>query len=106
ILFYDYFLTLDLEVECFWGWSAKGFATLLFYINRYLSLLGNIPIIIFSFWPERVLHHNVSKLDTLLLSMQSLITLSRVLFILRLYALYDKDKRILGFLCIVTTGMV
>jgi len=108
ILFYDYFLTLDLEVECFWGWSAKGFATLLFYVNRYLSLLGNIPIIIFSFWPERVLHHNgchtLEIYQQFFLSIVQLII--SLLFILRLYALYDKDKRILGFLCIVTTGMV
>lgn len=62
ILFYDYFITLDLEVERFWKRNSRGLGAILFYINRYLSLLGNIPIIVFFFWSEPVLYHNVSPL--------------------------------------------
>lgn len=43
ILYYDYALTLSTEVERFWRrpWSLVSFG---FYLNRYLSLLGHIPV--------------------------------------------------------------
>ncbi|KAF9062333.1 hypothetical protein BDP27DRAFT_1233747, partial [Rhodocollybia butyracea] len=108
ILCYDYLITLDLEVEYFWRCSSTGFGTILFYINRYLSLLGNIPIIIFFFLPEQILRlhrcHVLEIYQQFFLSLVQLVI--SILFILRLYAIYDKDKRILGFLCMLATGMV
>ncbi len=43
ILYYDFALTVDTEIERFWGrpWSLVSFG---FYLNRYLSLLGHIPV--------------------------------------------------------------
>ncbi|KAH9916252.1 uncharacterized protein BXZ73DRAFT_105882 [Epithele typhae] len=44
ILYYDYFLTFSLEVERFWSrrFTLVSFA---FFLNRYVLLLGHIPVI-------------------------------------------------------------
>ncbi|KAJ3755719.1 hypothetical protein EV360DRAFT_85633 [Lentinula raphanica] len=63
ILVYDYLLTLDLEIERFWKRDTKRLASVLFFVNRYLSLVGNIPLMLFFFWPEPILrYHNASTL--------------------------------------------
>lgn len=47
VLYYDYLLTLSREVEYFWphqnrvGWAASSFL-----FNRYVSVLGHIPVLI------------------------------------------------------------
>ncbi|KAI0788055.1 hypothetical protein C8Q74DRAFT_1196370, partial [Fomes fomentarius] len=41
LLVYDYFLTLPAEVNLFWKRRRTG-AAVLFFANRYLSLLYNI----------------------------------------------------------------
>ncbi|KAJ3854969.1 hypothetical protein EV368DRAFT_80110 [Lentinula lateritia] len=58
IVIYDYLLTFDTEVERYWKQETRfSFATTLFYMNRYLNLLGLIPVILFDFWPNFILHH-------------------------------------------------
>lgn len=49
ILYYDHALTLPMEIQRFW---MRGFtwATMFFFINRYLAFLGHIPVIIQVFW--------------------------------------------------------
>jgi hypothetical protein len=47
LLVYDYFLTLGSEIERFWkGGFDRGlnWASFLFFANRYLALLGYIPV--------------------------------------------------------------
>ena len=45
---YDFFLTLPLEVEIVWGYEmTKNMALLL--LNRYLTLLVDIPILVLLF---------------------------------------------------------
>ncbi|KAJ3999275.1 hypothetical protein F5050DRAFT_1028819 [Lentinula boryana] len=61
IVVYDYFLTLDAEIERYWG-SRTTFATTLFYVNRYSTILGLIPRILFDFWPEPILRLRVIRL--------------------------------------------
>ncbi|KAJ3994438.1 hypothetical protein F5050DRAFT_1774515 [Lentinula boryana] len=58
ILIYDYLLTFDIEIERFWKRDTKRFASILFFINRYMTLLGNIPIVLLFFWPEPVLRYH------------------------------------------------
>lgn len=60
IVIYEYLITLDLEIERFWKRKTKGLGSVLFYVNRYLTLLGNIGIIVLFMSPELVLRHNVS----------------------------------------------
>jgi hypothetical protein len=44
---YDYFLTLSSEIERFWKrrcYCGLNWASFLFFANRYLPLLGYIPV--------------------------------------------------------------
>jgi hypothetical protein len=43
ILYYEYALTFSMEVERFWA-QRFSWASFFFYLNRYLSLLGHIPV--------------------------------------------------------------
>jgi hypothetical protein len=52
LLFYDYILTFGWEVSRYWG-SPLTFPTVLFYLNRYGTTLGNIPVIFEYFWTTR-----------------------------------------------------
>lgn len=50
VLYYDYALTLSMEYEQFWKHQSKfSTAAVLFVLNRYLSLLGEIPIVYYMF---------------------------------------------------------
>jgi hypothetical protein len=57
ILYYDYLLTLPLECSRYWG-SRITLASGFFYLNRYLALLGHIPVVFRYFWtssyPDRI----------------------------------------------------
>ncbi len=44
ILYYDFILTFRLEVEQFWG-HRLSWASGLFFLNRYSSILFNIPLL-------------------------------------------------------------
>ncbi|TDL21551.1 hypothetical protein BD410DRAFT_724285, partial [Rickenella mellea] len=48
LLYYDYLLTIDQEIKFFWG-RRITFVSGLFFACRYLSLFGNIPIILQTF---------------------------------------------------------
>ncbi|KAJ3768974.1 hypothetical protein FB446DRAFT_621425, partial [Lentinula raphanica] len=54
ILVYEYLLTLDIEIQRFWKRDMKRLASVLFFVNRYLSLFGNFPLVLFFFWPEPI----------------------------------------------------
>ena len=61
ILFYDYLLTFSMEVERFWSRARSACPSLVscgFVLNRYLSLFGNIPVLI-EFYATR--NHEVSR---------------------------------------------
>ncbi|KAJ4478436.1 hypothetical protein J3R30DRAFT_2899744 [Lentinula aciculospora] len=126
ILVYDYLLTLDLEIERFWKRDVKRLASILYFVNRYLTLLGNIPLVLFFFWPDPILRYpNVSSFVCLLVCPCNFSTQGRgaldlfaqtlifavqlnisVLFILRMHAIYGGSKRIAVFLSVVLTAMV
>jgi hypothetical protein len=44
VLYYDYVLTFSTEVERFWTQQKFSWASLFFYLNRYVSLLGHLPV--------------------------------------------------------------
>ena len=46
LLFYDYCLTLGVEIEHFWKRARISAVAALFVLNRYLTLLGQIPLIV------------------------------------------------------------
>ena len=45
MLHYDYCLTFGTEVEHFWKRARMSFVSILFVLNRYLGLLGPVPVI-------------------------------------------------------------
>ncbi|KAI0674178.1 hypothetical protein C8Q78DRAFT_1075851 [Trametes maxima] len=97
MLFYDIAITFGDEVEKIWKQRFTG-ATVLWFLNRYLSPLGYIVIIV-SFhdpsWSKAtcqryVLYPEVLKIFTA--------TAVGIIFILRLYSIYSKSNTVLyGF---------
>ncbi|KAI0752163.1 hypothetical protein C8Q74DRAFT_1393942 [Fomes fomentarius] len=70
ILYFEFALTFPLEVERFWG-RPSGWASTLFYINRYTSIIFHLPVLYKYFW---------------------------ALLIVRTYALYDCNRKVAIFL--------
>ncbi|KAG6835540.1 hypothetical protein H0H93_000391 [Arthromyces matolae] len=52
LIIYEYLITIDVEVERFWvGFRQRPpWAAFLFFINRYVTILGHIPIVFEYFW--------------------------------------------------------
>ena len=44
ILYYDFFLTLGTEVERYWTPGPWNVVSTLFFLNRYVGLLANMPV--------------------------------------------------------------
>ncbi|PPQ91013.1 hypothetical protein CVT25_013938, partial [Psilocybe cyanescens] len=110
ILYYDYLLTLPREIDRFWASRRITWASSLFYLNRYLSLLGHGPVIFQYFWrssdPDRLdvsfqcISSKCVKMSTfheyLAVIIQVIVGL---LLIMRTYALYNCNKAILILIC-------
>jgi hypothetical protein len=62
ILYYDYVITLSMEVERFWTFQSFTWASFFFFLNRYLSVVGHIPVVVEFFWttPHPAFKFNVS----------------------------------------------
>jgi len=50
VLYYDYFMTLDQEIKFFWN-KKLNIVNILFFVNRYLSIFGTVPVILQNFGP-------------------------------------------------------
>ncbi|KAI9068857.1 hypothetical protein FKP32DRAFT_1560931 [Trametes sanguinea] len=108
ILYYDFVLTIPQEIERFWT-RKLSWPSFLFFLNRYLSVIGHIPVIIefFAVIPESLScqrevnthsrrcreyqqYHRVISII-----IQGVVA---VLMLLRTYALYSRDRRVLTLL--------
>ena len=49
MLYYDYILTFKDEVHYFWRRGLNS-VTILFFVSRYMAVIGNIPVIFMYFW--------------------------------------------------------
>lgn len=45
LLYYDYFLTLPWEIDRFWHPGPHSWASIVFFANRYMALLGHVPFL-------------------------------------------------------------
>lgn len=123
ILTYDYFLTFSAEVERFWpGWlrdllglstsrhdskskqSRKqrdtegcsfSWASILFFLNRYLVILGHIPMMVDYFGIHDLLNRDMATLcQEMKIYHQSIALITQiivaVLMTMRVYALYER----------------
>jgi len=96
ILYYDYFLTLSMEVSRFWRAGSHTWASTLFLVLRYAALLGHLPFF------YRVLG-NVCNNDNLVQGLGAyhnvltllLTALATILLVMRVYALYLRSRWIL-----------
>jgi len=108
MLYYDYFLTLPMEIERFWPQRTFSWALFFFYLNRYLALLGQIPFILWNFLPQ------LSKAPHTCLHLQKyhqyFVIVAQivvgVLLIMRVYALYSRSRTVLALLCIAAGAVI
>ncbi|KII92511.1 hypothetical protein PLICRDRAFT_172593 [Plicaturopsis crispa FD-325 SS-3] len=111
ILYYDHFwLTLSDEIQFIWA-HPKTLSSVVFLLNRYVAAAGNIAVVAlgsFALTPQRYVRRTeqYSLFRQLLLLINQLLV--SVLLLLRTYALYGRDKRLLfglsGFGVIVMAG--
>ncbi|KAJ7728700.1 hypothetical protein DFH07DRAFT_850965 [Mycena maculata] len=110
LLFYDYFLTLDWEISRYWG-TPFSWPSTLFFLNRYGTLLGNIPVVIQYFWslestPQKIMVclHLESYHQYFIIATQLMVG---VMLILRTHALYERNRRVLILmLAVAASGVV
>ncbi|KAJ7131508.1 hypothetical protein C8R43DRAFT_1110720 [Mycena crocata] len=120
LLFYDYFLTLEWEVSRYWRTSFT-WPNILFFANRYGTLLGNIPVVIQYFWstagtPEKITMCGLQSSEKIIQCShlesyhQYFIIATQVMvaamLTLRTYALFERDKRALALMIVVILGAI
>ncbi|KAF8146316.1 hypothetical protein K438DRAFT_1682430 [Mycena galopus ATCC 62051] len=101
LLFYDFFLTSDVEISRYWD-SPRKFGTILFFSNHYVALFGNIPVVIQTLWttpssPEKIMvcQHLEKYHQYFIVVTQVLVGL---ILLVRTYALYHGSNRVLTFM--------
>ena len=70
ILLYDYCLTFVAEVERCWVVRRLNWGLSFFYLNRYLALFGQIPVVVKFFWTTS--NSNKTEVTILLLKIPAL----------------------------------
>ncbi|KAJ7624786.1 hypothetical protein FB45DRAFT_924211 [Roridomyces roridus] len=109
LLYYDYFLTLGAEVERYW-WNGWSWPTILFFLNRYVNVFGTILVAFQYFWTTESTPHKIQICSSLHSYHQYFAIVTQVIvglmLILRTYALYERDKRILTFLLLLTLAVI
>jgi len=102
LLYYDYFMTLPLEAERFWAFKTN-LVSALFYFNRYVCVIGHLPIIAQYLWlsssRDRLLICERLSLFHQYLAVAIQVSVG-LIFILRTYALYEQRRPILALLLI------
>ena len=62
---YDYALTIAREINLFWKRPKKPWMFVLFVSNRYITIFGHAPFLVYSFWkPDTQSDYNVGHLST------------------------------------------
>ncbi|KDR75902.1 hypothetical protein GALMADRAFT_248681 [Galerina marginata CBS 339.88] len=105
LLLYDHMLTFGEEVEKIWS-RPFTLPTLLFYINRYVTHFQYIVIQVAfheTTWTDSVCNRYVRFAGA---STTSLVAVGELIMILRVYALYLGNKKILVFLLVLLCGQV
>ncbi|KAI6142602.1 hypothetical protein BKA82DRAFT_1003386 [Pisolithus tinctorius] len=101
LLYYDYALTLGREIELFWKLPRWSWPFVLFIANRYLIVLGHVPLAVYFFWSPGV-GSNYSVCNPLLLYNGWLAIVVQavggIVMIMRVYALYERSRCVLAML--------
>ncbi|KAF7350147.1 hypothetical protein MVEN_01317100 [Mycena venus] len=123
LLFYEFFLTFNLEVSRYWGLAPTA-PNVLFFLNRYGMLFGTVPIVFQYFWtttntPQKLASTHTAwrnrdltctRCETLHTYHEWFAVVSQiiigVMLILRTYALYERNRRVLGLMVFVSAGVI
>jgi len=107
ILYYDYFLSLATEIEHFWPPKrCITWPSILFFCNRYLSLIGSVPVVLEEFYnsgkdelcaPLQTYHHYYITVIQFIVA---------VMCTLRVSALYNNNPFVIGLLIVISIGVV
>ena len=54
LVLYDYTLTIGQEIELFWKRSWRSWTFFLFIANRYITVFGRVPLLVYSFWSSEI----------------------------------------------------
>ncbi|PPQ80281.1 hypothetical protein CVT24_000425, partial [Panaeolus cyanescens] len=93
ILVYDYFLTLHLEVERFWGLPlCFNWAAAFFFLNRYMNT-----------HPRLKCHELQTYHQYIAIAVQVVVA---AMLIMRMYALYERSRRVLALYLTVSVSVV
>ncbi|KAI0777258.1 hypothetical protein BD413DRAFT_173739 [Trametes elegans] len=94
VLYYDFFLTFGEEYARVWK-NPRAVSSILFFINRYIPILGDIAVNTGNFYifPNEQVCRQYAFFRQLLLIINQVVVCF-ILF-LRTYALYGRDKRVL-----------
>ncbi|KAJ4466831.1 hypothetical protein C8J55DRAFT_526464 [Lentinula edodes] len=105
LLYYDYFLTIEGEVNLFWTYRSLTWAPVMFYLTRYFSILGSIPIMLghFSLGHVKLCLSFQTYHQYYSLALQMFIG---VLLLLRTYALFERNFKVLVLLVVVGLALV
>ncbi|KAI6006817.1 hypothetical protein EDD15DRAFT_2357858 [Pisolithus albus] len=114
---YDYALTLGREVDLFWRQPRRTWAFALFVANRYVALFGRIPAFMVNFVVDSggsnsptwfispILLRDTHRCQSLHMGDQIIIGILQfigsVIMMMRVYAFYDQDRRILAVFIVV-----
>ncbi|KAJ7067078.1 hypothetical protein C8F01DRAFT_1365243 [Mycena amicta] len=104
ILVWDHILTLGDEIRFVWL-RNKSTSSIWFLLVRYIGLLGNVPVVIFSFTTVSsavcvkytLIHQVILVLTQIIVSL---------VMIIRTFALYSRNKRVLVFLIVVSACFI
>jgi len=99
ILTHEYCFTFRLEVERFWTRNKATWIAAFFFLNRYLALLGYVPVMFQNFW-----YSSAHNKQTICRGLQSyheyhavaIQVVIAVMLIMRTHALYDRSRRVLA----------
>ncbi|KAJ7726574.1 hypothetical protein DFH07DRAFT_852729, partial [Mycena maculata] len=108
ILFFDYFLTLALEVSLIWP-SKWSLTKILYFLSRYMPFI-DVPVNIYYLTPSVSLPH-CAQLNTAIATGNVFgIAVAEAIFVLRTYALSGRRRKVLFIfgtlysLCVVAAG--
>ncbi|KAF8189501.1 hypothetical protein K438DRAFT_1832698 [Mycena galopus ATCC 62051] len=98
LLCYDYLITIELEVSRYWR-LRPTVPSVLFFVNRYGVLFGTIPVVFQYFWTTESTPHKLAVCQALHSYHSWFAIVSQVvigvMLILRTYALYERNRRVL-----------
>ncbi|EIN09104.1 hypothetical protein PUNSTDRAFT_143707 [Punctularia strigosozonata HHB-11173 SS5] len=105
VLYYDYFLTIGTEIQRYWR-RRLTWPSAFFFINRYLSVFGQLALVIENFYHPQ----DQSRCDRLHTYHQLFAVITQIIVgilqIIRTYALYGRDRRVLRFILAVAAVVI